>query len=112
MPYIGVKPVERASMVLTQGTLGSATDTIPVPGGYTPSNIAVYVNGLRLKTSDYTASDGFNITLNETFASGSEYVIEEFRSFELQNGVILTDTNGQQWRVEVDTSGNLTTTQL
>jgi len=105
MPYIGVNPVERASMVLTQGTLGSATDTIPVPGGYTPSNIAVYVNGLRLKTSDYTASDGFNITLNETFASGSEYVIEEFRSFEVADvgaSQVTTSTGTQSLDVALD----------
>jgi len=105
MPYIGVRPVERASMVLTQGTLGTSTNTIKVPGGYTPSNIAVYVNGLRLKTSDYTASDGFNITLNETFASGSEYVIEEFRSFEVADvGVsqVTTSTGTQSVEESLD----------
>lgn len=29
-----------------------------------------------------------------------------------QNGIVLTDSNGVQWRVTVDTTGHLVTTQL
>lgn len=81
MPYIGVQPIEKASRVLTQGTLGSATDVINVPGGYQPGNISVHINGMRLQTNEYNATDGSVVTLTQAAGAGTDYIVEEFRSF-------------------------------
>ena len=87
MGYIGTEPIPRASRVLTEGTLASDTQTIPVPGGFTPNNIAVYINGTRLRQTEYDDSSGSEIDAGETLSAGTEYTIEEFRSFELKDGV-------------------------
>ena len=85
MGYIGTQPIPRASRVLTEGTLSSDTSTINVPGGFTPNNIAVYITGTRLRQTEYDDSSGSEIDLLDSFPDGTEYVIEEFRSFEIPN---------------------------
>lgn len=95
MSYIGRQPVDKVNRVLTEGTLTSTTDTIDVPGGYEINNICVWLNGYRLKTSEFTATDGFTINLGETFPVGTEYIIEEYQNFETQGGYAAeADTNG------------------
>lgn len=37
---------------------------------YTPPNVDVYINGIRLKPSEYTATSGTNIVLNEACIEG------------------------------------------
>lgn len=83
--YIGVAPVPRASVVITQGTFSVPSDSIVVGGGYNVGNIVVYVNGVRLRSSDYTATDGINIVFNEQWEAGDEYLVEEYRNFEKAN---------------------------
>jgi hypothetical protein len=83
--YIGVAPVPRASVVITQGTFSVPSDNIVVGGGYNVGNVVVYVNGVRLRSSDYTATDGINIVFNEQWEAGDEYLVEEYRNFEKAN---------------------------
>ena len=79
--YIGVEPIPKVTQVLTEGTLAAPSQTINVPGGYTVGNIAVYINGFRLKNGTYSAPDGMVVNLLEEFPAGTEYIIEEFRQF-------------------------------
>jgi hypothetical protein len=63
MAYIGNQPVPQATQtrdrfVATQGQTTFATR------GYTPGFIDVYLNGVKLDGSDYTAVDGVNVVLN------------------------------------------------
>lgn len=81
--YIGREPVDKVNRILTEGEFEIASDTIHVTGGYAIRNIAVYINGYRLRTDEFTAEDGFNIDLGEEFPAGTEFTIEEFRTFEV-----------------------------
>ena len=92
--YIGVTPVTRASLLLTQGIFAAPSQIINVAGGYSVGNIAVYINGLLLKTGDYVASDGSTINLLEVFPENTDYVVQEFRSFEVAEGDALPKTGG------------------
>lgn len=81
--YVGAMPIPKALQVLTEGTLTLASSTISIPGGYTPGNIGLWINGIRLKSNLFTAIDGFTIDLLETYPIGTEYIIEEYRAFEV-----------------------------
>jgi hypothetical protein len=85
MSYIGVQPVTRATRVRTFGALASATTTIAIPGGFSPSNIEVFIDGLYVQPTDYDDSDGFNLVFIATLALGTEYVVMEARNFEVAN---------------------------
>jgi hypothetical protein len=85
MSYIGVQPVPRATRVRTFGALASATTTIAIPGGFSPSNIEVFIDGLYVQPTDYDDSDGFNLVFITTLALGTEYVVMEARNFEVAN---------------------------
>jgi hypothetical protein len=85
MSYIGVQPVTRATRVRTFGALASATTTIAIPGGFSPSNIEVFIDGLYVQPTDYDDSDGFNLVFITTLALGTEYVVMEARNFEVAN---------------------------
>jgi hypothetical protein len=85
MSYIGTQPVPRATRVRTFGALATATNTIAIPGGFSPSNIEVFIDGLYVQPTDYDDSDGFNLVFITTLALGTEYVVMEARTFESAN---------------------------
>ena len=51
--------------VIQNFTSGANSSTFVVSGGYVQGYVQVFVNGLLLPPSDYTASNGTSITLNE-----------------------------------------------
>jgi hypothetical protein len=85
MSYVGVQPVPRATRVRTFGALAAATNTIAIPGGFSPSNIEVFIDGLYVQPTDYNDLDGFNLVFITTLALGTEYVVMEARNFEVAN---------------------------
>lgn len=83
MSYIGTEPVIRATRVRTFGTLEASGSIIEVPGGFTPGNIEVFVNGDAVLPTDYDDSDGLNLDFSPAVLdSGTDYVIMEARQFE------------------------------
>jgi len=93
MAYIGTQPIPRASLILTQGTFSSEAQQFNIPGGYQPGNIFVYINGYRLQTNEYTASDGISVDLGEPFPAGTDYIVEEIRSFTIPNHYTKTEVD-------------------
>jgi hypothetical protein len=85
MSYVGVQPVPRATRVRTFGTLVSASGTIAIPGGFSPSNIEVFINGRYVQPTDYNDSDGLNVVFTSTLTLGTDYVVMEARTFEVAN---------------------------
>lgn len=85
MGYIGTEPVPKVSQVRTAGQLDSATDTIAVPGGFTPGNIEVFLNGYAVQPDDYDDSDGSNLVFTETLDAGTDFIVIEARAFNVSN---------------------------
>ena len=53
------------------------------PATYDPGYILVYLNGIRLDTSDYTATDGSNVVLNTGAGAGDTFFAQSFGTFTL-----------------------------
>ena len=54
---------------------------------YTPTNIIVFLNGVSLDTTDYTATSGSTITGLSALAASDEVVVAAFKSFEVSDNV-------------------------
>ena len=54
---------------------------------YTPANIVVFLNGVRLDATDYTATNGNDITSLSALAASDEVVVMAFKSFEVADAV-------------------------
>ena len=54
---------------------------------YTPTNIIVFLNGVSLDTTDYTATSGSTITGLSSLAASDEVVVAAFKSFEVSDNV-------------------------
>lgn len=78
--YIGVQPVPEATQtrqefVATDGQTSFATT------GYTPNFLDVYLNGVKLSPSDYTATNGSDIVLDVGAALDDEVSVLAFTPF-------------------------------
>ncbi len=54
---------------------------------YTPANIIVFLNGVRLDATDYTATNGNDITGLSALTASDEVVVYAFKSFEVADAV-------------------------
>lgn len=81
--YIGNTPAPRGTEILTQGILPQPTDYINVPGGYTVGAVKLFINGLRINGEHFNADDGVSVKFNQTYDTGTRYVIEHIRQFEV-----------------------------
>lgn len=87
MSYIGRQPVPQATRYLQEGTITTPSNEIVVTGGYGVHNIHVFINGVLLPTTEYTANDGLKIVFDAPLPEGTKYLVEEFRTFEV-SGVL------------------------
>lgn len=55
---------------------GSPKTTFIITGGYRPGSMAVYQNGLRLRPSEFTATNGTSVVLDVTAAVTDEMLFE------------------------------------
>lgn len=65
MSYIGNEPIVSATRTVTEITATAGQTVFTANGGYTVGFIDVFVNGSQLTASDFTATNGSTITLNE-----------------------------------------------
>ena len=84
--YIGTQPVPQAtqtrdSFTCTGGQTSFATS------GYSPSFLDVYLNGVKLTATDYTASNGSDVVLASGAAAGDVLEVVAFTTFD-----VVTDT--------------------
>lgn len=61
---------------------------------YTPGFVNVFLNGVRLDTVDYTATNGTSITLGTGATTGDLVYIQAFETFEATDAVTKTSSNG------------------
>lgn len=105
MTYIGNVPAPEAIKFHKEITAVSGTNTITTTG-YALGAVEVYVDGLRLPNSDFTATDGTDIILSG-MTGGETVIIDGFSDKNFQsianslpildssNNSILSETNGQ-----------------
>lgn len=65
----------------SNGYNGSTT-TFPVAAGYIPGQLSVFVEGMKLNSDEYTATDGTNVILNVARIAGESVYVLAFGIFQ------------------------------
>jgi len=79
--YIGNVPVPEATQTRDNFT-ATASQTTFTTSGYTPGFLDVYLNGIHLDPSDYTASNGTDVVLASGASSGDVVSVVAWSTFE------------------------------
>ena len=72
MSYLGVPPFGQTVRTTTELTATAAQTTFTPAGGYLPGYIDVFMNGVLLDSSDYTATNGSTVVLTAAAALNDE----------------------------------------
>lgn len=70
MSYIGNEPVISAVRTITEIVATNSQSTFTANGGYTVGYLDVFVNGAQLTASDFTATNGTTVVLNDACVTG------------------------------------------
>jgi hypothetical protein len=73
MSYIGVPPFGQTIRSVTNITATSGQTTFNIVGGYQQGYVDVFLNGVLLVPSDYTATDGLTVVLASAAALNDEF---------------------------------------
>ncbi len=82
--YIGTQPVPQATQTRDSFTC-TAGQTSFATSGYTPNFLDVYLNGVKLTATDYTASNGSDVVLASGAATGDVLEVVAYTAFEAAN---------------------------
>ena len=82
--YIGNVPVPQATQTRDNFT-ATASQTTFTTSGYTPGFLDVYLNGIHLDPSDYTATDGTDVVLASGASSGDVVTVVAFTTFSVSS---------------------------
>ena len=118
--YIGTQPVPQATQTRDSFTC-TAGQTSFATGGYTPTFLDVYLNGIFLANgADYTASNGSDVILTAGAAADDILEVVAYTTFEVANvtgaedftvdGAFTSqgiDDNATSTAITLDASGNL-----
>ena len=107
--YIGTQPVPQATQTRDSFTATSGQTSFAT-GGYTPNFLDVYLNGVKLASADYTATNGSDVVLASGAATGDILEVVAFTTFtpaSIPDGTPSIDDNGTGTALTIDSSGNL-----
>jgi hypothetical protein len=102
--YIGTQPVPQATQTRDSFTATSGQTTFAT-GGYTPNFLDVYLNGVKLASADYTATNGSDVVLASGAATGDILEVVAFTTFNSASSSI--DDNGNATAITIDSSENV-----
>ena len=102
--YIGTQPVPQATQTRDSFTATSGQTSFAT-GGYTPNFLDVYLNGVKLASADYTASNGSDVVLASGAATGDILEVVAFTTFNSASSSI--DDNGNATAITIDSSENV-----
>jgi hypothetical protein len=102
--YIGTQPVPQATQTRDSFTATSGQTTFAT-GGYTPNFLDVYLNGVKLASADYTASNGSDVVLASGAATGDILEVVAFTTFNSASSSI--DDNGNATAITIDSDENV-----
>ena len=99
--YIGNVPVPQATQVRDNFTATSGQTSFNT-SGYSPGYIDVYLNGIHLDPSDYTATDGNTVVLNSGATAGDVLSVVAFSTFTLSGDINNTNVTTTDLTVNND----------
>ena len=102
--YIGTQPVPQATQTRDSFTATSGQTSFAT-GGYTPNFLDVYLNGVKLASADYTATNGSDVVLASGAATGDILEVVAFTTFNSASSSI--DDNGNATAITIDASENV-----
>ena len=105
MSYIGNEPIVSATRTVTEVTATAGQTVFTANGGYTVGFLDVFINGSKLTSADFTATDGSTVTLTEAAQVNDIVRLEALGTFQAANAVLLTGNSNLTGNLNV--SGNL-----
>ena len=105
MAYIGAEPIVSATRTVTEVTATAGQTVFTANGGYTVGFLDVFINGSKLTSADFTATDGSTVTLTEAAQVSDIVRLEALGTFQAANAVLLTGNSNLTGNLNV--SGNL-----
>ena len=106
MAYIGNQPVPQATQNRDSYTATASQTTFAVSGGYSIGFIDVFMNGVKLASTDFTASDGSTVVLASGAASGDLIDIIAYSTFTPSNALTASDIGVTVQGYDADTTKN------
>ena len=82
--YIGPVPTPQATQSRDYLTATAGQTSFPT-AGYTPGYLDVYLNGVHLQDSDFTATNGSDVVLNDPCAADDVVLVVAWSTFEAMN---------------------------
>ena len=80
--YIGNTPIPQATQTRDSFT-ATASQTSFATGGYTPNFLDVYLNGLKLNSSQFTATNGTDVVLTSAASANDIVEVIAYTAFEV-----------------------------
>jgi hypothetical protein len=107
--YIGTQPVPQATQTRDSFTATSGQTSFAT-GGYTPNYLDVYLNGVKLASADYTATNGSDVVLASGAATGDILEVVAFTTFtpaSIPDGTPSIDDNGNATALTITSDENV-----
>jgi hypothetical protein len=97
MSYIGIPPFGQTVRTVTEATATAGQTTFNITGGYTVGYVDVFLNGVLLAATDYTATNGLTVVLGTAASLNDEFKAISYHPVELNSvtktlPVLLRDT--------------------
>jgi hypothetical protein len=95
MSYIGNEPVISATRTITEIVATAGQTTFTANGGYTVGYVDVFVNGAQLQLTDFTATNGSTIVLNQAATVNDDVRIVAWGTFTTVNTYSVAETDAK-----------------
>ena len=105
--YIGTQPVPQATQTRDAFT-ATAGQTSFSCSGYTPNFLDVFLNGVKLASADYTATNGSDVVLASGAATGDILEVVAYTTFTVGSSFTPSiDDNGNATALTIDSNENV-----
>ena len=94
MSYIGIPPFGTTVRSVTNVTATASQTTFNITGGYVIGYVDVFLNGVLLTPSDYTASNGLTVVLNTGASASDEFQAVSYQPISLAQDTMPTGGTG------------------
>ena len=103
--YLGNIPTPQATQTRDTFTATSGQTSFAT-SGYTVGMLDVYLNGIKLASADFTASNGSDVVLASGASADDIVEVVSFSTFETNSGVFTGDFSVDSPTFKVDSSNN------